>query len=718
MSSQIVVVPDLAEISALCRLCMKYSEYYINIFIPNKEFEVNFEKTIHDLLTLKVALGDGLPCTVCLQCVGKLKEFRDFKDLCLSSDEELKKSLASLHVKDEIDLVSSSCDEREDLVDDSFLGTSSEPPEPPAAKKLIVEAKPEESAKLVYAEEKIVGCDSLHDVKGTEAFTRIITPTGNTLEDGVKTDGAPRRRRRSLNPEKERVTKDKVHTDHSYSFVCKVSSARRKLTSSTLQNDNQDRTVSEKREIRVYPGKLTKRVSKIIDQVDSGSGDVLAGSCHQEETSNSDGAEYVCDYCSDRCKDKISLALHIGGHVWNKKLPAQSSPKKGPSRRSPSTKSGKDRGGGKPRVRGDGVGKLSGKGVPSEFAKSRAKKSRSGEGAGDGTLHPTANADGRDETEHRCTLCDKVYASKDGLRRHVKLHTRPKEFKCEVCGREFFWNCELRKHMDLHEGRKPYECSTCGKTFSLRHHLNNHVTTHTGVKPFKCDICDKRFSLKNNLKVHSITHTDLRPYKCDICGKGYNNSGNLKKHLVIHTNSRPYECKECGKRFNNGSTLACHRALHAGVRSHCCEFCGKAFVLRQHLRSHMVIHSDVKRFMCEVCGKEFKLMSSLKTHSILHSGLKPFTCDICGNSYNNKSNLKKHKIIHTGDKQHGCDYCGVKFYDKGNLKKHVSLHKGVGQFHCELCGKRFRRRSQLKSHATTTCDKVLATVNLMDLMNS
>ncbi len=51
-------------------------------------------------------------------------------------------------------------------------------------------------------------------------------------------------------------------------------------------------------------------------------------------------------------------------------------------------------------------------------------------------------------------------------------------------------------------GIKYYECEHCQRRFASRKDLKRHMRTHTGEKPYKCYVCDKGFSQKNNMIRH------------------------------------------------------------------------------------------------------------------------------------------------------------------------------------------------------------------------
>ncbi|XP_046408008.1 uncharacterized protein LOC124172609 [Ischnura elegans] len=75
----------------MCRLCMKNNDYFYNIYTSNVACRITVKDAINGLLGLEVAVGDGLPTTLCALCLKKLTEFSVFKMTCLQSDAKLRK---------------------------------------------------------------------------------------------------------------------------------------------------------------------------------------------------------------------------------------------------------------------------------------------------------------------------------------------------------------------------------------------------------------------------------------------------------------------------------------------------------------------------------------------------------------------------------------------------------------------------------------------------
>jgi len=88
---------------------------------------------------------------------------------------------------------------------------------------------------------------------------------------------------------------------------------------------------------------------------------------------------------------------------------------------------------------------------------------------------------GKKKTRHQCTHCDKTFALKDGLNRHVRsVHFQLKDKQCPHCKYKTSEAFNLRLHIArVHEGRKTSaQCPVCDKkVVSLQWHLQQYHKT-------------------------------------------------------------------------------------------------------------------------------------------------------------------------------------------------------------------------------------------------
>ncbi|XP_059158924.1 uncharacterized protein LOC131942965 isoform X3 [Physella acuta] len=146
-----------------------------------------------------------------------------------------------------------------------------------------------------------------------------------------------------------------------------------------------------------------------------------------------------------------------------------------------------------------------------------------------------------------------------------------------------------------HGPNYPCSCDFCGRMFAKKEYLRRHVRIHTGERPYKCVICGHSFRRSHHLRCHELTHTGTKPYTCGICGKAFNLSHHLRRHEMTHTGEKPYACTECGKAFTRKQHLDRHYKTHTGEyhRTFKCPFCEKMFFRAHHRDKHMKRHGEV-----------------------------------------------------------------------------------------------------------------------------
>lgn len=174
---------------------------------------------------------------------------------------------------------------------------------------------------------------------------------------------------------------------------------------------------------------------------------------------------------------------------------------------------------------------------------------------------------------HKISPCNMCFNSAEALTKHLSTeHVGSGRSNyicywqdCDRCNRPFAQRQKIIRHIAIHTGNRPFVCHICGHTCSEEAVLKQHQRTHTGEKPFSCSICQKTFSASTALSVHMRTHTGFKPLVCKYpgCGKRFSESSNLTKHMKTHSRIKDYSCPCCTRIFHRLDQLKRHtNAVH------------------------------------------------------------------------------------------------------------------------------------------------------------
>ena len=194
-----------------------------------------------------------------------------------------------------------------------------------------------------------------------------------------------------------------------------------------------------------------------------------------------------------------------------------------------------------------------------------------------------------------------------------------------------------------HEKKSLLPCDSCDKTFAYKQHLQKHVkVVHQGIR-YKCNYCEnKAYSNERRLKNHiKIIH---EIHACDECGKRFTAVESLRNHkIMMHIEEKLGQCDMCDKSFNDAYRLKYHKLqIHEG-RTFDCTLCENSFRHKYLLQEHIkAIHEGVK-FKCLTCCKEFNRKQTLKSHvRYVHTMQRNFSCENCPYKAAQSTDLKKH----------------------------------------------------------------------------
>ena len=110
----------------------------------------------------------------------------------------------------------------------------------------------------------------------------------------------------------------------------------------------------------------------------------------------------------------------------------------------------------------------------------------------------------------------------------------------ELCDKTLSLKTNLMHH-DLISHQKLilksiYQCQLCNRGFGDLNGIKSHVTVHLKSKDYICEKCDKRFAQKRDLNVHmKAVHLKIKDYICDKCDKRFAKNSHLNRHMkAVH----------------------------------------------------------------------------------------------------------------------------------------------------------------------------------------
>ncbi|XP_046407718.1 zinc finger protein 33B-like isoform X1 [Ischnura elegans] len=594
--------------STLCRLCMKNHDYYVNIFTSNVKCKVAVKDVLLDLVGLKVAVGDGLPATVCPLCLKKLMEFSDFKKNCYKSDAELRKlssciDLTSVKEEGSADDELGFSPETSDSIQNVSLGTSQNArtvntteiyiPVPdcqlPNA-NMLFNVKEEEEDQLEEENYHVLDTEDAAGIS-SNASDPLATAAVSTSAENAEPMESYAMADEDLTeavvlPDPSRVPLQKESTlyllPQSYVWIdqsnnCIASSAFEPL----IEPKSETCHVGEGRNViyRDFEKCGTLHADeRTISSIPNDGQDYkinFGTSKSDVEAESSMGKDeslrtlVSSEECSIFCEPSTSKTLKVRGQKGNEPVMEICG---GICERESVRQESES-------VVGDG--------------KTRTHRRSCKRSSGVRKLNNQMRAS-TSETTFSCNVCSTIFFDGSVLRQHMLTHAAEKAHLCGVCAKCFPTKARLIIHTRTHTGERPYPCSECKKSFMTNSHLTIHKRSHSGEKPYSCSECEKSFTMSSHLTIHKRIHNGERPYSCSECKQSFYEKNRLVVHLRTHTGEKPYACSECTKSFSRKSNLVKHLRVHTGERPYACGVCCKSFAQSHQLKTHARIHTGKK----------------------------------------------------------------------------------------------------------------------------
>ena len=241
----------------------------------------------------------------------------------------------------------------------------------------------------------------------------------------------------------------------------------------------------------------------------------------------------------------------------------------------------------------------------------------------------------------RCPDCDKIFPSRDAVRRHVKRNHGLS--KCPFCDESFI--------KDSH--RWPRHLLTYHQN-EQENPLYKEILESVEVYEAVCQLCGRKFKQSNGLDFHlkNVHGCQTNTFACDQCGKLLKTPKGLVKHKkTFHEGaSKTFLCVECGAVLKSKSSLLQHiERFHSEEKITCTE-CGRQFKCKKDLVRHVGnLHTARERtFECTQCSQSYFSLCDLKNHvtfvhDIDRANPKPWYCEICSFKASRLGNLNQHR---------------------------------------------------------------------------
>ena len=211
----------------------------------------------------------------------------------------------------------------------------------------------------------------------------------------------------------------------------------------------------------------------------------------------------------------------------------------------------------------------------------------------------------------------------------------PSEFRCDICDKVFAQKVNLQKHMMIHSGSKPFQCYVCGKCFRQRPSLQKHYAIHTnGSSSFICQTCNRLFVSRTNLQRHMLVHVQSGQNQCYLCDRKFNCTDNLERHFSEHIEEatpnislpqkyfepsipgQSFRCSTCDITFESPIIFSQHLQCHQrGFPSDATSFNDVIGVTSKY------DENQTCPLPCSACGLIFMSLSKLEEHMATHNEL-------------------------------------------------------------------------------------------------
>ncbi|XP_077440903.1 uncharacterized protein LOC144062949 [Vanacampus margaritifer] len=338
-----------------------------------------------------------------------------------------------------------------------------------------------------------------------------------------------------------------------------------------------------------------------------------------------------------------------------------------------------------------------------------------------------------------CSVCKKIFTSRDILKSHMREHTEEKPKPVASTSQNVVTEGKnLHSQPDKSSAVtkststiKYLTCSVCPKTFTSSDFLTSHMRqVHTEEKPVAStsqNVVTEGKNLPSQPEKSSAATKPSSAVKtvCSVCKKCFSSSDFLTSHMRVHTEEKPKPVASTSQNVvTEGKNLPSQPDKSSAAtkpsdtaKTFDCSVFKKIFTSRDILTSHMRVHTEEKPKPKPVAstsqnvvteGKNLPSQPDKSSAATKPSDTaKTFDCSVCKKIFTSRDILTSHMRVHTEAKPKPVVASTSQNVvtegknlpsqpDKSSAATKPSVT--VKMFDCSLCKKSFASHDFLTSH--------------------
>ncbi|XP_064640782.1 zinc finger protein 260-like [Lineus longissimus] len=224
----------------------------------------------------------------------------------------------------------------------------------------------------------------------------------------------------------------------------------------------------------------------------------------------------------------------------------------------------------------------------------------------------------------QCPYCKKVIS----LIIHIRSHTGERPYACSQCNKTYAERGILNRHVRLVHKREKANTSS-GDRFVRSAHKDNEVIRTTEEKCssakncYICESCNKPFSAKEEFQQHVLNCGIHEPNGGKVSDAKNENKDVAKKEIVVMTEEQFKDAFSPGHKKDPLNDVH----LIPQKNGFKCPYCEKVSAQKTRMVIHIRSHTGERPYACSRCNKRYAERSKLNRHMrVIHNGDLPTPC--------------------------------------------------------------------------------------------